>query len=93
MIGTGIAFGAGINDIDGETSALYQLDLHLKLAYTTDRFFGYASLNTVNFIQNETSAERLNDNISTFNLSIGYRFDPPKKVKEVYDKVNQKIGL
>ncbi|MFH6956171.1 DUF4421 family protein [Flavobacterium aquidurense] len=93
LIGTGIAFGAGINDIDGETSALYQLDLHLKLAYNTDRFFGYASLNTVNFIQNETSAERLNDNISTFNLSIGYRFDPPKKVKEVYDKVNQKIGL
>lgn len=93
LIGSGIAVGAGINDIDGETSALYQLDLNLKLAYNTDHFFGYASLNTVNFIQNDTAAERLNDNISTFKLSIGYRFDPPGKVKEVYEKVNQKTGL
>lgn len=93
LIGTGIAFGAGINDIDGDTSALYELDLNLKLAYNRDRFFAFASLNTLNFIQNETAAERLNDNISTVKFSIGYRFDPPSKVKEIYEKVNEKTGL
>lgn len=93
LIGAGIAFGAGINDIDGDTSALYELDLNLKLAYNRDRFFAFASLNTLNFIQNDTAAERLNDNISTVKFSIGYRFDPPNKVKEIYEKVNEKTGL
>lgn len=93
LIGSGIAFGAGINDIDGVTSALYQLDLNLKLAYNTDRFFAFASLNTVNFIQNDSAKDRLNDNISTLKLSVGYRFDPPNKVKQVYEKVNKKTGL
>jgi len=93
LIGTGIAIGAGINDIDGDTSALYELDLNLKLAYNTDRFFAFASLNQLNFIQNDTAETRLNDNISTVKFSIGYRFDPPKKVKEVYEKVNDKTGL
>ncbi|KUJ61096.1 hypothetical protein AR687_14260 [Flavobacteriaceae bacterium CRH] len=93
LIGTGIALGAGINDIDGDTSALYQLDLNLKLAYNTDRFFAFANLNTLNFVQNDTAETRLNDNISTVKFSVGYRFDPPNKVKEVYEKVNDKMGF
>ncbi|WP_343618082.1 DUF4421 family protein [Flavobacterium sp.] len=93
LIGAGIALGAGLNDIDGDTSALYQADFNLKLAYNKDRFFGFASLNTVSFAQDDKVDPRLNDNIATVKLSIGYRFDPPKKVKEVYDKVNEKIGL
>ncbi|CAA9195156.1 DUF4421 family protein [Flavobacterium collinsii] len=93
LIGTGIALGAGINNIDKVTSALLELDFNLKLAYNRDRFFGFASLNTVNFIQNGDAEARLNDNISTLKLSLGYRFDPPKKVKEVYEKINQKTGL
>lgn len=93
LIGAGIALGAGINDIDGDTSALYQADFNLKLAYNNDRFFGYISVNTVGFAQDDKVDPRLNDNIATLKLSAGYRFDPPKKVKEVYDKVNEKIGL
>ncbi|EJG00904.1 DUF4421 family protein [Flavobacterium sp. F52] len=93
LIGAGLALGAGINDIDGDTSALYQADFNLKLAYNNDRFFGFASLNTISFAQDEKVDPRLNDNIATVKLSVGYRFDPPKKVKEVYDKVNEKIGL
>lgn len=93
LIGAGIAFGAGINDVDGDVSALYQLDFNLKLAYNRDRFFAYTSLNTLNFLQSDTAEARLNDNISTLKFSIGYRFDPPNKVKEVYDKINQKTGL
>jgi hypothetical protein len=93
LIGAGIAAGAGINDIDGDTSALYELDLNLKLGYNTDRFFAFASLNTLNFIQNDKAATRLNDNISTVRFSVGYRFDTPDKVKEIYEKVNEKTGL
>lgn len=93
LISAGLALGAGINTIDGDTSALYQADLNLKLAYNRDRFFAFATLNTVGFAQDEKVDPRLNDNVSTFKISAGYRFDPPKKVKEVYDKVNDKIGL
>lgn len=93
LIGAGLALGAGINDVDGETSALYQADLNLKLAYNKDRFFAFATLNSVGFAQDEKVDPRLNDNITTVKLSLGYRFDPPKKVREVYDDVNKKIGL
>ncbi|MEG1025198.1 DUF4421 domain-containing protein [Flavobacterium plurextorum] len=93
LIGAGIALGFGINDVSGDTSALYQADFNLKLAYNKDRFFAFASLNSVTFVQDEKVDPRLNDNVSTLKLSVGYRFDPPKKVKEVYDKVNKKIGL
>ncbi|RXM49287.1 hypothetical protein BOW55_01670 [Flavobacterium sp. YO12] len=93
LIGAGIALGFGINDVDGDTSALYQADFNLKLAYNKDRFFAFASLNSVSFVQDEKVDPRLNDNVSTLKFSVGYRFDPPKKVKEVYDKVNKKIGL
>jgi len=93
LIGTGIAVGAGINNMDGDTSALYEADVNLKLAYNKDRFFAFASLNAVSFAQDENVDPRLDDHIVTLKFSIGYRFDPPKKVKEVYDKVNDKIGL
>lgn len=93
LIGAGIGLGAGINTMDGDTSALYELDLNLKIAYNKDRFFGYMSLNSISFAQDDKVEARLNDNISTLKISIGYRFDPPKKVKEVYDKVNEKIGI
>lgn len=93
LIGTGIAFGAGINDVDGTVSALCELDFNLKLAYNRDRFFAFVSLNSLNFIQNDAAEARLSDNISTLKASLGYRFDPPKKIKEIYEKVNKKTGL
>ena len=93
LIGAGVALGVGINDINGDTSALYQGDFNLKLAYNNDRFFAFASMNATSFAQDDKVSPRLNDNIVTLKLSAGYRFDPPKKVTEVYDKVNQKIGL
>ncbi|WP_281231360.1 DUF4421 family protein [Flavobacterium gelatinilyticum] len=93
LIGAGIGLGGGVNVTDGDTSAIYQGDFNLKLAYNNDRFFGFASLNSVSFAQDDKVDPRLNDNIVTVKLSVGYRFDPPKKVKEVYDKVNEKIGL
>ena len=93
LIGAGIAVGAGINSMDGDTSALYEADFNLKLAYNKDRFFAFTSINAVSFAQDENVDPRLDDNIVTLKFSIGYRFDPPKKVKEVYDKVNDKIGL
>ncbi len=93
LIGAGLALGAGLNLIDKDSSALYQADFNLKLAYNKDRFFAFATLNTISFAQDDKIDPRLNDNIVTLKLSAGYRFDPPKKVKEAYDKVNEKIGL
>ncbi|PTS92792.1 hypothetical protein DBR27_19330, partial [Flavobacterium sp. HMWF030] len=93
LVGSGIAFGAGINDNDGVVSGLYQVDLNLKLAYNTDRFFAYATLNNISFLQGSAADDKLNENISSLKISVGYRFNTPKKVTEVYDKVNKKIGL
>ncbi|STO14411.1 Uncharacterised protein [Flavobacterium hibernum] len=93
LVGSGIAFGAGINDNDGVVSGLYQVDLNLKLAYNTDRFFAYATLNNISFLQGSAADAKLNENISSLKISVGYRFNTPKKVTEVYDKVNKKIGL
>ncbi|KAF2336531.1 DUF4421 domain-containing protein [Flavobacterium daemonense] len=93
LIGAGLGVGAGINNTDGDTSALYQADFNLKLAYNNDRFFAFGTLNAVSFSQDEKVDPRLNDNIVTLKLSAGYRFDTPKKVKEVYDKANEKIGF
>ena len=55
--------------------------------------FFFLLFSAVSFAQDDKVDPRLNDNIVTVKLSVGYRFDPPKKVKEVYDKVNEKIGL
>jgi hypothetical protein len=36
---------------------------------------------------------QLNDNVSSLNISIGYRFDPPNKVKDAFETIHQKTGL
>ncbi|KAF2515495.1 DUF4421 domain-containing protein [Flavobacterium zhairuonense] len=93
LIGAGVGFGIGINDLDKNTSVLYELDVNLKLAYNTDRFFAFASLNSLNYLRKEKDHTELNDNISTLKFSIGYRFNTPKKVQEAYEKIDKKIGL
>lgn len=93
LASAGVSAGIGINSIDKEVSALYELDASLKLAYNTDTFFAFINANYINFIQNATTAIRLNDNISILKMAVGYRFTPPKKVKEVYDNITKKIRL
>jgi hypothetical protein len=93
LVSAGLSMGAGINITDGETRVLYEVDTSLKMGYNSDSFFVFMNVNNVNFIQDETNTIGLNDNISTFKITAGYRFNAPKKVTEIYDKINKKTGL
>jgi hypothetical protein len=93
LISTGVTIGAGISNIDGDISAIYESSASLKLGYNSSSFFSFLNLNYIAFIQDESTKIGLNDNVSSLNFSVGYRFDPPKKVKEVFETINQKTGL
>jgi len=93
LIGPGVGFGAGINILDKDVYALYQFDFNLKLGYNRDNFFAFLHSTAISFIQNDNAEARLDDSITSFNISVGYRFDAPKKVKKIYDRVHEKTGL
>lgn len=89
LIGLGLAAGVGLNWIDHDCSALYEFSSNLKIGYNTDRFFTYLTGNSINFIQNEQADIRLNDQVSTVKFALGYRFDPPEKLKTFFDHLNK----
>lgn len=93
LVSAGLSMGAGINITDGDTKLLYEVDSSLKMGYNSNSFFMFMNVNYTNFIQSETDNIGLNDNISTVKITAGYRFDAPKKVMQIYDKINEKTGL
>jgi hypothetical protein len=93
LVSVGLSMGAGINITDGDTKLLYEVDSSLKTGYNSDSFFVFMNVNHTNFIQSETNSIGLNDNISTVKITAGYRFNAPKKVTQIYEKINKKTGL
>lgn len=93
LLSGGMSTGAGLTNVDGDVSAIYEWSASLKIGYSSDSFFTFVNLNYIDFTQDTTARIRLNDEISTIKITTGYRFDPPKKVKEYYDKTVEKIGL
>ncbi len=93
LLSGGMSTGAGFNSVDGDVSAIYEWSVSLKIGYNSDSFFTFVNLNYIDFVQDTTAQIRLNDEIATLKITAGYRFDPPKKVKEYYDKTAEKIGL
>lgn len=93
LISSGIGFGMGFNVIDGDFSSIIESSLSLKLGYNSDSFFTFVNFNYSNFIQNNKNPVRFNENIANFRITSGYRFDPPKKIKTLYDKGTKSIGL
>lgn len=93
LVSSGIAVGAGFNDVDGDFSGVIESTINLKLGYNSDSFFTFVNLNYLNFVQDNNNPVRFNENITTFRVTAGYRFDPPKKVKELYDQGTKAIGL
>lgn len=93
LVSAGLSMGAGINITDGETKVLYEIDTSLKIGYNSDSFFVFMNVNHLNFIQGETDSIGLNDNISTLKITAGYRFNAPKKLTHIYDKINRETGL
>lgn len=93
LVSSGIALGAGFNIIDGDFSSVLESTLNFKLGYNSDSFFSFVTLNYSVFVQDNDSLFNFNEDISTLRVTAGYRFDPPKKVKQLYDKGTKAIGL
>ena len=88
-----MAVGGGISNIDSDISGIFESNASFKTGYNTDSFYAFINLNYFAFVQNSQAKIQLNDNVSTLNFTLGYRFVPPKKVKEVFETVHQKTGL
>lgn len=93
LLSAGLGIGGGISDMDGDVSGIFNSSGSLKLGYNTDSFFSVININYIAFVQDSKTRVQFNDNVSSLNIAMGYRFDPPKKVKEYYDKNAKKIGL
>lgn len=93
LLSGGLIAGGGINIVDGDTSSVFEWGANLKIGYNSDSFFTFLNFNYADFLQESKASVRLNDEISMLKITAGYRFDPPKKVKEYYDKTTEKIGL
>lgn len=93
LLSGGLSLGSGFNSVDGDFSLIHEWSASAKIGYNSETFFTFINLNYIDFIQDSDAHIQLNDEISTIKLTAGYRFDPPKKVKEYYDKTTEKIGL
>jgi hypothetical protein len=93
LISAGLAVGGGISNIDSDISGIFESNASLKAGYNTDLFYSFVNVNYIAFVQNSNARIQLNDNVSTINFTVGYRFDPPKKVEKVFEDVHQKTGI
>lgn len=93
LLSAGLSIGGGISNIDSDISGILESSASFKAGYNTDSFFSFLNINYFAFIQNSDAKIQLNDTVSTLNVTIGYRFDPPKKVKKAFETVHQKTGL
>ena len=93
LLSTGLSIGGGISNIDSDISGILESSTSFKAGYNTDSFFSFLNVNYIAFIQNSDAKIQLNDTVSTLNITVGYRFDPPKKVKKAFETVHQKTGL
>lgn len=80
----GAGVGAGVEIHNKKTSPLCQVIFNSKLGYNTTSFYSYLEVNNTNILFNENRA-RLDDTSLNALIAVGFRFDPPKKIKKVYD--------
>lgn len=80
----GLGFGAGINIGKSKTSPLGEAIFNTKLGYNTTSFYSYIELNGIDYIYNQRSTQ-IDDTFINTKITVGFRFDPPKKVKKIYD--------
>ena len=82
LISTGVLFGAGINITDSEVYTIYELTTNIKIGYNSERFFTYIVTNSNNYFED---SQQFQNSYITTKISIGYRFNPPKKAKNLYN--------
>lgn len=93
LLSAGLSVGGGISIIDSDIAGILESSASLKAGYNNDSFFSFLNINYLAFAQGNNARIQLNDNVSTVNVTAGYRFDPPKKVKETFETIHQKTGL
>lgn len=81
----GLGIGAGVEIHNKKTSLLGQVIFNSKLGYNTTSFYSYLEINNTNFVFNENRA-RLDDTSLNALIAIGFRFDPPKQFKKIYNE-------
>ncbi len=86
----GVGVGAGINIHNKKTSALCQVIFNSKLGYDANSFYSYLEINNSSFLFNENKAHIDETSLNAL-ISMGFRFDPPKKIKNIYSKEFKKI--
>lgn len=84
LIGAGLNLGIGTNIIDNKIEPLIEISNNIKIGYNTEKFFTSIGYNGTS-LAFENKTESYNNTFKAFKLEIGYRFDPPKKVKKFYD--------
>ncbi|MGU3374603.1 DUF4421 family protein [Chryseobacterium sp. M5A1_1a] len=65
----------------------------LHVGYNTDRFLFGGKMNFNAYTYNETKNQAIQNNNIYGLLYIGYRFAPPRVVKNTYDKIQKKIPV
>lgn len=93
LLSAGLSAGYGLNSVDGDVYGIAEVSSNFKIGYNTDAFFTFINYNFSKFNQNTNTQIRLNDAINTFKFTLGYRFKAPKKLTQLYDKANKKIGI
>ena len=86
LLGAGASIGAGIVNMDGEIQGISEFSANAKLDYNYQNFFSFLSYSGTSFYLNHTN-ERYTNSFEFMKLEIGYRFNPPKKVKSLYHKI------
>lgn len=97
LIAGGASLGGGFSSInDGEktdTTFLTQASLSIALGYNSDAFYGGIYSKAIVSNHDADTAVNMNDAISYGTLFFGYRFDPPRVVKEETQKIKDKIRI
>lgn len=90
-ISLGTAPGIGIEYVDSDISALYQIEFNVALGYASDTFFAGINSNVKSFTSNTGSDVQWGDAVARGEIFVGYRFKPPKKLTEITEKINEKL--
>ncbi len=84
----------GLNNSYVENDFIYSSKFGINLGYNSKTFFAGASTNSrlISYGRDRNGENRVAKNIA-FNVFIGYRFRPPKAVRNTVDKIGDKIPL
>ncbi|UYW00931.1 DUF4421 domain-containing protein [Flavobacterium agricola] len=87
----GLGVGAGLDVHNKKTSALGQITFNSKLGYNTTAFYSYLEINNTNFLFNENRTQ-VDQTALKGLITVGFRFDPPKIVKNTYNEELRKVN-